>query len=135
MLPPEARTQTLTAVVRQEGPRLTVVLEGARFFVDCSRTFNRFSGTAEREPCHVLHKWTARTSMWTAATGPTWSEQLTDTTLFTMSGSVLATVSSAGVSGTLDGLVEAVQGNEPEGFPDNCLLPRSPTGHQFVLSR
>jgi hypothetical protein len=131
MLPPEARTRTFTAVVRQEGPRLTVVLEGSRFFVDRSRTFNRFFGTAERN--RVTFYISGPQDFYYSSYGPDVVEQLTDTTLYTISGSVSATVSSAGVSGTLDGLVEAVQGNQP-GRLQRIASCRS-TGHQFVLSR
>ncbi len=131
MLPPEARTRTFTAVVRQEGPRLTVVLEGSRFFVDRGRTFNRFFGTAERS--RVTFYISGPQDFYYSSYGPDVVEQLTDTTLFTMSGSALATVSSASVSGTLDGLVEAVQGNEP-GRLQRIASCRS-TAHPFVLSR
>ncbi|HEX2340614.1 MAG TPA: carboxypeptidase regulatory-like domain-containing protein [Vicinamibacterales bacterium] len=131
MLPPEARTRTFTAAVRQEGPRLSVVLEGSRFFVDRGRTFNRFSGTAVAS--HVTFYISGPQDFYYSSYGPDVVEQLTDTTLFTMSGSVVATVSSASVSGTLDGLVEAVQGNEP-GRLQRIASCRS-TGHQFVLSR
>jgi hypothetical protein len=131
MLPPEARTRTFTAVVRQDGPRLDVVLEGARFFVDRGRTFNRFFGTAETS--RVTFYISGPQDFYYSSYGPDVVEQLTDTTLFTMSGSALATVSSGGVSGTLDGLVEAVQGTQP-GRLQRIASCRS-TEHQFVLSR
>ena len=120
----------LTAVVAG-GPRLTVVLEGSRFFADRGRTFNRFIGIAEPEPCHVLPQGTY--DFYYSSYGPDVLEQLSDTTLFTMSGFALTTVSSAGLSGTLDGLIEAVQGTEPGRL--QRIASCSSTGHQFVLSR
>jgi len=45
MLPEGARIRTYTAAVRQDGPRLTVTLEGPRFYSQGTRLLNSFRGT------------------------------------------------------------------------------------------
>ncbi len=128
-LPADARIRTYTAVVRQHGPSLTVTLEGSKFFVQGSRTFNSFGGTVE--PSRV----TFRLSAWDDYYGydPDVLEQLTDTTLLAVSGWAETTVSSGRLLGKLSGAIDTLQIN-PEGGFRRIASCRS-TGHQFVFSR
>jgi hypothetical protein len=47
VLPEQARVRTYTAVLKQQGPRVTVTLEGPEFYSDGRRVYNSFSGTLE----------------------------------------------------------------------------------------
>ncbi|MGH9200604.1 MAG: carboxypeptidase regulatory-like domain-containing protein [Vicinamibacterales bacterium] len=131
-LPAETGIRTYTAVVGQGGPRLTVTLEGSRFFVDRGRTFNRFGGTVE--PSGATFYVTGPDDFYYSSYGLDVVELLTDTTFFAFSGSAATTVSSAGLSGTLTGPIETLQSTTTPGRFERIASCRS-TGHQFVLSR
>ncbi|MGH9313112.1 MAG: carboxypeptidase-like regulatory domain-containing protein [Vicinamibacterales bacterium] len=129
-LPEEARIRTYTAVLSQDGPRLTVALEGSKFLVAGGRTLNSFGGTVE--PNRVSFKLSEFYSYYYYYL-PDVLEELTATTFLAVSGSATTTVSPTGLSGTLNGPIETLQGVGSGRF-DRVTSCRS-TGHQFVLSR
>jgi hypothetical protein len=131
-LPPEAATRSFQAVVDSSGTdNLTVRLENARFLKASSRTFNRFAGFSN--PNGASFYLTGPDDFYYTSYGSDVLEQLSDTTLFTMSGYAVTTVSSRGLSGTLAGLIEVVQGTTP-GRLQRIASCRS-SSHEFVLTR
>jgi hypothetical protein len=131
-LPPEAATRSFHAVVDSSGSdNLTVRLENARFLIASSRTFNRFGGFSN--PNGASFYLTGPDNFYYASYGSDVLEQLTDTTLYTMSGYAVMTVSPNGLTGTLAGLIEVVQGTTP-GRLQRVASCRS-SDHQFVLGR
>jgi hypothetical protein len=131
-LPAEAITRTYTAVLRQQGPGVNVELQGARFVVNGNRTHNRFGGIVE--PSGIRFFIEGPLDFYYTSYGPDVVEHLTDTSFFTMSGTVQSRFSSgAVVSGILDGLIETVRSGVPGGL-ERIASCRS-TQHQFVLSR
>jgi hypothetical protein len=131
VLPAEAGVRTYRAVVGQDGPRVTVTLEDSMFFAMHGRRFNRFVGFAD--PNGASFYLTGPDYFYYASYGADVLEQLSGTSLFTMSGSAVTRSSAAGLSGTLFGLIEVVQGTQP-GRLQRLASCRS-TEHQFVLSR
>jgi Big-like domain-containing protein len=130
-LPEEARIRTYTAVVEQDGPRLTVSLEGSKFVAGYGRTFNSFHGTVE--PSRVTFLLNGYYDHDFYLYLPDVLEQLATPTLFSVSGSLVTTVSPAGLSGSLDGVIETLEGRSPGKFQRIASCRSS--GHQFVFSR
>lgn len=131
VLPEEARIRTYTAVLKQDGPRLTVTLEGSKFVVDGSRTLNSFRGTVEpNRVTFVLNGYFADVFYLYL---PDVLEQLSTPTLFSVSGSAVTAVSPAGLSGTLSGTIETLQSISVGRF--QTIASCRSDGHQFVLSR
>jgi hypothetical protein len=108
-----------------------VTLENSRFFSESSRTFNRFSGFAG--PNGASFYLTGPDDFYYSSYGSDVLEQLSDTTFYAMSGFVFTAVSATGLSGSLAGLIEFVQGTDP-GRLQRIASCRSPN-HQFVLAR
>lgn len=132
VLPPEAAMRTYRAIVAPAGSdNLSVVLENARFFVERSRTFNRFGGFPN--PNGASFHLSGPDNYYYSSYGPDVVEQISDTTLFTMSGFAVTVASAGGFAGTLAGLLEVVQGTVP-GRLQKIASCRS-TAHQFVLTR
>jgi hypothetical protein len=130
-LPAEARTRTYTAVITQDGPALTVTLQGSRFLSRNGRTLNRFTGTVV--PSHIslsIGKWNGDYYYFS---GPDIVDQLTDTTSFTMSGTVIATASSNPLANTLYGTIETLQ-DTPEGW-FTAVAVCGPAWHEFVMRK
>ena len=131
-LPPEVATRSFHAIVDSHGSdNLTVTLENARFLIASSRTFNRFGGFSN--PNGASFYLTGPDDFYYTSYGSDVLEQVSDATLFTMSGYAVTTVSSSGLSGTLAGLIEVVQGTTP-GRLQRIASCRS-SEHQFVLAR
>jgi hypothetical protein len=131
ILPADAISRTYTAVLRQEGVHVSALLDGAAFAVQHNRTYNRFGGFVE--PTRVRFYIEGPLDFYYASYGPDVVEQLSETTFFTMSGSVISSVSSgAVVAGLLSGLIEAVRG-DPGRF-DRIASCQS-SQHEFVLRR
>jgi hypothetical protein len=123
-LPEPARVRTFTAILRQEGPRVTVVLEGSSFLSDGSGTHNSFRGTVGGDGlAFYISGDRAYGYGW-----PEVAEVLTSTNFFFMAGSVTTSASLRGRSGTLDGTVGVGWGY---GIVASC---RS-RAHQFELVR
>jgi hypothetical protein len=132
VLPPEAAARTYRANVVSAGTdSLSVALENSRFFVERSRTFNRFNGFPN--PNGASFYLTGPDDFYYTSYGPDVVEQISDTTLFTMSGYVVITASPGGFGGTLAGLLEVVQGTDP-GRLQRIASCRS-SRHEFVLTR
>jgi hypothetical protein len=130
-LPDIARRRTYTAVLRQDGPRLDVTLEGAKFFLQGSRPLNTFRGTVD--PNGVAFQLTEIYEDFYYFYYPDVLEELDPTTFLGVAGTVTATTSSSGSSGTLNGPVETLR-HAPFGRLERIASCRS-SGHQFVLSR
>lgn len=130
-LPEEARIRTYTAVVEQDGPRLTVSLEGSTFATGYGRTFNSFHGTVEPNRVTFLLNGYYAHDFYLYL--PDVVEQLAAPTLFSVSGSVVTTVSPAGLAGSLDGVIETLEDLSPGKFQRIASCRSS--GHQFVFSR
>jgi hypothetical protein len=131
-LPEAARSRTYTALVSQDGPRLTVVLDGSQFIAAGARTFNTFGGVVQ--PHRVTFQLNGYFQHAFYLYLPDVLEQLTAPMLFSVSGSVDATASAGGVAGTLAGDIETLQPGVPPVLYQQTASCRS-TNHQFVLSR
>ena len=129
-LPEEARTRTYTAIVRQAGSRLAVTLQGASFFVSplpVDRTKNTFVGAFEADrPTFVLNDFSDNDYADII-------EQLTPSLFFVPSGTVVATLSTAGISGRLNGHIGAWQPAGDSGF--GRIAGCRSSDHQFLLGR
>jgi hypothetical protein len=127
-LPEEARSRRYTAVLGQEGPRLTATLERGTFASVGGATRNSFRGTVEpgRVTFHLNEYFSDAFYLYY----PDVLEQLSAQTFLAVSGAFVGTVSPAGVAGTLNGPIETMQ---PGSF-QRIATCRS-AGHQFVLSR
>lgn len=148
-LPEDVSSQRYTAVVTQDLSRFTVTLAGANFARDDRRTYNGFQGVIE--PSRI----------WLQLQGadffeedplndsvpdpnapfPDVSVQLTPSTFLFVGGFAVATSSPAGISGTLNGVIQTARWvgiGEPRGaILSNWqrLAACRSTGHEFVLSR
>lgn len=128
-LPSEALVRTYTAVVTQNGPQLTAVLEGATFYRTPSQTFNRFQGVVE--PNRVTFQLYEGSSYYGFYYYyPDVLEQLTSTMLLTVAGSASTSLAPVGLSGTLNGVFGTVDAGR--------LTPLSScrsASHRFELLR
>jgi hypothetical protein len=130
-LPEEARTRTYTAVVTQQGPRVSVSLEGSRFVVSGGQTFNSFRGTVE--PAGITFRLNQYGEFSFYIYLPDVLEQLTSETLLSFSGTTVPTVTRSGLSGALSGTIETLQGASSGRFQQ--IAACTSTSHQFILSR
>jgi hypothetical protein len=128
-LPEEAGTRKYTAVLRQDGPRLTATLEGATFALVTGRPLNSFAGAVE--PNRVVFHLNEFYEYYNYL--PDVLEQLTTPTFLAISGSAVTTITSSGLTGTLDGPIETLQLTS-SGRYQRIAACDSPA-HQFVLSR
>ena len=130
-LPEEARTRTYPAVVTQQGPRLTVVLEGANFAVVGGQRFNSYHGTVE--PTGITFQLGRYGEFGSYVYLPDVLEQLTPQTFVSFSGTTRPTVTRSGLSGVLDGTIETLQGASGRRFQP--IAACTSTIHQFILSK
>lgn len=132
LLPEEARARTYTAVLAMEGRRVTVRLDGARFYVNTSGSGNRFSGVVDPNRVTFTLHW-YDDSDGTGLYYPDVFEQLAPSTALAVMGSVVLTPSATGLSGALDGSMEILREDGPYQFSLQAAC--GSTGHQFVLGR
>ncbi len=125
------RVRTYTAVLRQEGPRLTATLQGPKFFVFGNRSLNSFHGVVE--PGNVWFQLSGPYDYYGSFYFPEVLEEIDATTFLAVSGTAVTTVSSAGLSGALYGRFETLRSVGPEGFEtvESCFS----TAHPFVFTR
>jgi hypothetical protein len=113
ILPEDVRTQTYTAVLTQDGARLTAILAGANFVSDESRTYNSFQGGVEPNRVWFLPRNFVIDVIDSLSTA--FSDvfvQLTSSTFLAVSAwprGAATTVTAVGLSGTLDGAIETVR--------------------------
>jgi hypothetical protein len=150
MLPEEIRIQTYMAVLTQDLERLTATLAGANFAGDESRAYNSFEGAVEP------------TRAWFQLRGANFYEedpigdsgpstdfsdvfvQLSPSTFLVVGGLATVAISAAGLSGTLNGVIETVQwvgAGQPRGgvphLPKDWrrLASCRAVDHEFVMLR
>jgi Bacterial Ig-like domain (group 2) len=139
VLPEDVRTQTYTAVLTQDGARVTVTLSGANFVRENSRTYNTFDGTVEPNLVRFLPRNFVIDFIDSLSTS--FSDmfvQLTPSTYLAVSAwphGAMTTVSSAGLSGTLHGAIETVQRIGPGALDWRIIASCSAPSHEFVFSR
>lgn len=130
-LPEEARIRTYTAVVTQQGPRLGIVLDGAKFAVVGGQTFNSFRGTVEPTGITLQLNQYGEFSIYVYL--PDVLEHLTPQTFVSFSGTTRPTVTRSGLSGALDGTIETLQGGSGGRFQQTAACRSN--SHQFILSK
>jgi hypothetical protein len=128
-LPEQARVRTFTAALRQQGPRVTVTLEGSTFLTLGSHTHNSFSGTLEGD--RLTFFMTDPFYYYFYYYMPDVIELLTPTTYLYLSGSVTASRSGNSRSGSLSGLFGTMEG--PPRF--RPITSCRSNGHRFELVR
>jgi hypothetical protein len=150
MLPEETRIQTYTAVVTQAVARLTTTLAGANFVGGESRTYNGFEGALE--PARVWFQlrgadFYEEDPIGDSGPGTGYSDvfvQLSPSTFLVVAGLATVAVSAAGLSGTLNGVIETVQwvgAGQPRGgvphLPKDWrrLASCRAVDHEFVMLR
>jgi len=125
-LPPDFLSRTYRAVVAQDGPRLTVKLEGA-FFKKNGQAFDHFSGTVE--PSRVMFQMYEGFDYYGFLYDfPDLIEEVSQA-LLAISGSAMTTSSPGGRSGTLNGSFAIYDGGLR--LSQSC---RS-AAHRFELAR
>jgi hypothetical protein len=131
-LPIGAGVRKYAAVLKQEDRRVTVTLEGSKFYAPTAGPpHNSFGGVVETNRIAFELGWF---DPYSGPAMPSVLEELTWVELFlAVSGSAVMTVSPAGLSGTLSGAIESLRQAAPGVF-FHFGTCRS-TGHQFVLSR
>jgi hypothetical protein len=131
VLPEATRRRNYIAVIRQDGARLVVRLEGAKFVSSGAQIFNSFVGAVE--PDGVTFKLSEFYNDGFYMYLPDVFEELAPSTFLALSGSARTTASAAGYSGTLAGPIEILEPTSSGTYTkvSSC----SSTGHQFVLSR
>jgi hypothetical protein len=141
-LPEPPRERTYTAVVTQDGARLTVKLGGAKFLTQPPfGSGNSFTGTVE--PNRVLFSLRnyLGDSQYTFYP-PSVLEELTSSdggqfvTSFTFFGSVAVTATTRGYAGTLDGSIEVLSMPGPWDYNSPYPIARCiSSSHRVVLTR
>jgi hypothetical protein len=126
LLPESARVRTFTAVLRQEGPRVSATLEGASFVSYGSQTYNSFRGTLAGDG---LAFYIVEGNFYEL---PGVAELLTPPIYFFMGGSVATTVTGRNRSGTLDGTIGVGEDNP---FIFKVLASCESNTHRFELAR
>jgi hypothetical protein len=130
-LPEEARSRNYVAVVTQNGPRVRVVLEGAKFFRFGTGTIrNSFDGSFDANQLRFL---IAPVVGYYYYYEPNVTEELSPDLFFQFSGLATATTTSASITGTLNGRVETLRARLP-GLLETASYCAS-SRHQFVLTR
>jgi hypothetical protein len=131
-LPEEARTRTYNAVLTMEGRRVTVRLEGAKFYVNVYGNGNRFSGVVDpNRVTFTLNSYDD--SMGDGFYYPDVFEELAPATALAVMGVAVVTPSATSLSGTLNGSIERLREEGPYRFSPQAAC--GSTGHQFVLTR
>jgi hypothetical protein len=147
--PEDVGSLRYTAVVTQDLARLSVTLAGANFASDDRRTYHGFQGVIA--PSRIWFQLCCENYFEEDplndslpnpdAPFPDVSVQLTPSTFLFVGGLAIATSSPAGISGTLNGVIETLQWvgpgpPRPGELKDWRLLARCRSaGHEFVLSR
>jgi hypothetical protein len=128
-VPAEVRERRFTASLRQQGPQVTVTLEGSTFLISGGRTFNSFSGRLEgdRLSFFLQEPYTYYFYYYL----PDVMELLTPNTYFFMGGGATTNPSGNSRSGTLSGLIGTMEG--PTRFRQ--LSSCRSSGHRFDLAR
>jgi hypothetical protein len=125
-LPEPARVKTFTAVLSQEGSRVTATLEGSDFLRWNSREYNSFRGTLAGNQLAFyigeghFYEW------------PDVSQYLTPPSFYFLGGSVTPSVSARGLEGMLTGTLGVGEYNE---FRFTVLASCRSTSHRFELVR
>ena len=131
-LPEEARVRSYTATVSQHGPDLEAALSGARFIV-YDMTGDRFRGRSEPGGAMFSLSWEGDDFF---GFYPNLVEQLTTSTVFVLTGSVVAAGPTDRVAGMLDGaLYVAIDWDPRPSLGWRPIAWCSSARHQFVLSR
>jgi hypothetical protein len=130
-LPSEAWERTYQASVSQDGPRLTVRLDGATFHTQFANLLNRFSGTVQ--PGGV----TFSPATWWSFTGyyfyyfPDVVERLTPSSYYSFGGEITAAIMPVGITGSLSGEVVIAEGPPRWWITRRCQA----SDHSIVLTR
>jgi hypothetical protein len=129
-LPPEAWERTYQAMVSQDGPRLTVQLDGATFHTQQNRLLNTFGGVVQ--PGGV----TFSVGMAGMYYGyfyyfPDVLEQLTPSSYYSFGGAIGAAITPAGITGVLEGELLVIGGPPNWRITGRCPAP----DHSIVLTR
>jgi hypothetical protein len=125
-LPEAARVKTFTAVLSQEGSRVTATLEGANFLTWNSRVYNSFNGSLAGNQL-AFYIGEGNYYEW-----PDVSQYLTPPAFYFLGGSVTTSISPRGLEGTLTGTLGVGEYN------DFRFIERASchsTGHRFELVR
>ena len=126
-LPAAFLSRTYKAVITQDGPRLTVKLEGATFFKTGGQSFDHFSGTVE--PTRVTFQMQEGFDYYGFLYEfPDLFEEVSQS-LLAIGGSAVTTASSGGRSGTLNGSFAIYDGGQR--LIQTCRSP----DHRFELAR
>ena len=126
-LPAAFLSRTYKAVITQDGPRLTVNLEGATFLKTGGQTFDHFSGTVE--PSRVTFQMQEGFDYYGFLYEfPDLFEEVAQS-LLAIGGSAVTTASSGGRFGTLNGTFAIYDGARR--LVQICRLP----DHRFELAR
>jgi hypothetical protein len=129
-LPPEASERTYQARVSQDGPRLTVHLDGATFHTQQNRLLNTFGGVVQ--PGGVTF---SPAMAWTyyfygGFYFPDVLEQLTPSSYYSFGGAIGAAITPAGITGVLGGEILVIGGPNWRTI-GSCRA----SDHSFVLRR
>jgi hypothetical protein len=129
-LPDEARTRTYTATVTQTASRLSVTLGGATFFTGFGQRANTFVGTTDVE--RVTFSLFSHYDDGWYYYYPSVIEQIAPQLFLVPAGSVMGTISTSGISGRLDGVIEL---REATGSRLAAVATCRSSDHRFVLVR
>ena len=125
-LPEPARVKTFTAMLSQEGSRVTATLEGSDFLTWNSRVYNSFRGTTAGRQI-AFHIGEGHFYEW-----PDVSQYLTPPSFYFLGGSVTPSVSARGLDGMLTGTLGVGEYND---FRFTVLASCRSTSHRFELVR
>ena len=137
-LPDDVMSRTYSAVITQNGPRLTVALQGGTFANEQSVVRDRFSGSVETgRPEFVLQDFYNDGLCFSGPSHECWIvgdviEELGSEKFFNPTGKVIATESGSTISGPLDGTIY-VRGSQAGryGVAASCKS----SSHQFTLRK
>ena len=128
-LPEQARNRTYTAIVSQTASRLNVTLADATFFLESGNLYNRFQGYNDGERVTFF---LSDRSYYYWYYHPSVIEQITPELFLVPAGQVTGTLSTSGVAGTLNGVVEV---RERTGLTFKTTATCRSADHRFVLER
>ena len=135
-LPPETRSRTYAAVVTQLGPQLDVTLTGPTFALNKGGKGRQFRGRVEPgQVVFTLNPYDSYYYFYGVNYYADIAEQLTTSLYLVISGSVVASISTSGLSGSLDGsFLTFTRDLRLSPLPNPAATCRS-ASHQFALSR
>jgi hypothetical protein len=137
-LPDELRIQTYTAILTQDGARLTLTLSGANFLRDNGVTLNNFAGGIEPSLVWFYPRGFSFGDPLEGTKDVSYGDvmvQLTSSTFLSIDGWVTAKVSPTGLDGYLYGQIEVVERLGAGGSDWRSLDKCSSTHHRFGMSR